>query len=54
MAIQLTYRRTRRLSIRIVKNGDIHVSALLGISKKDVEEFILSHQDWIVEAKIRT
>ena len=27
MAIQVTYRRTRRLSMRIVKNGDVHVSA---------------------------
>ena len=26
MDIQLTYRRTSRLSMRIVKNGDVHVS----------------------------
>ena len=29
MAIQVTYRRTSRLSMRIVKNGDVHVSAPL-------------------------
>ena len=27
MAIKVTYRRTSRLSMRIVKNGDVHVSA---------------------------
>ena len=31
MAIQVTYRRTRRLSMRIVKNGDVHVSAPIGM-----------------------
>ena len=34
MAIQVTYRRTRRLSMRIVKNGDVHVSAPIGMPKK--------------------
>jgi len=37
MAIQVTYRRTRRLSMRIVKNGDVHVSAPIGMPKKEVE-----------------
>ena len=36
-AIQVTYRRTRRLSMRIVKNGDVHVSAPIGMPKKEVE-----------------
>ena len=31
MAIQVTYRRTSRLSMRIVKNGDVHVSAPIGV-----------------------
>ena len=54
MVIQLTYRRTRRLSIRIVKNGDVHVSAPIGISKKEVEAFISQHKEWIAEARERT
>lgn len=54
MAIQLTYRRTKRLSMRIVKNGDVHVSAPIGISKKEVEAFISQHQEWIVEARKKT
>ena len=53
MAI-LTYRRTSRLSIRIVRNGDVHVSVPIGISKKEVEAFISSHQNWIEEAKKKT
>ena len=51
MAIELTYRRTSRLSMRIVKNGDVHVSAPLGMSKKEVEAFINQHQEWIVETR---
>lgn len=40
--------------MRIVKNGDVHVSAPLGISRKEVEAFISQHQDWIVEARKKT
>ena len=54
MAIQLTYRRTSRLSMRIVKNGDVHVSAPIGMSKKEVGAFIVQHSEWIVEARKKT
>ncbi len=54
MAIQLTYRRTSRLAMRIVKNGDVHVSAPISLSKKEVEEFIAKHSEWIVEARKKT
>ena len=54
MNIQLTYRRTGRLSMRIVKNGDVHVSAPIGMSKKEIEAFICQHQEWIVEARKKT
>ena len=37
MAIQLTYRKTSRLTIRIVKNGDVHVSAPIGMPKKELD-----------------
>ena len=54
MTIQVTYRRTSRLSMRIVKNGDVHVSAPIGISRKEVEAFISQHQEWIVAARKKT
>lgn len=54
MAIQVTYRRTRRLSMRIVKNGDVHVSAPIGMPRQEVEQFIEEHRDWIIEARQRT
>ena len=53
MAIRLTYKRTNRLSMRIVKNGDVHVSAPVGMSRKDIEAFIAKHQDWIARARNR-
>ena len=54
MAIQVTYRWTRRLSMRIVKNGDVHVSAPIGMSKIEVEAFICRHRNWILEARKKT
>ena len=54
MSIQVTYRRTRRLSMRIVKNGDVHVSAPIGMPKSEVERFIEEHRDWITEARKKT
>ena len=54
MAIQVTYRRTRRLSMRIVKNGDVHVSAPFGMPKAEVERFIEEHRDWIADARKRS
>jgi len=40
--------------MRIVKNGDVHVSAPFGIPKSEVERFIDEHRNWIVEARKRT
>ena len=40
--------------MRIVRNGDVHVSAPIGMTKKEVETFINDHQDWIVEARKKT
>ena len=51
MAIQVTYRRTRRMSMSIVKNGDVHVSAPIGMPKSEVERFIEEHREWIAEAR---
>ena len=54
MAIQVTYRRTRRLSMRIVKNGDVHVSAPIGMPKREVKRFVIEHREWIAEARKKT
>ena len=54
MAIQVTYRRTSRLSMRIVKNGDVHVSAPIGLSRDRVMAFIEEHREWIDEARKKT
>ena len=45
MAIEITYRRTRRMSMRIVKNGDVHVSVPIGVPKREVEAFIEQHPE---------
>ena len=37
--------------MRIVKNGDVHVSAPIGMPKKEVEWFIDEHREWIAEAR---
>ena len=40
--------------MRITKNGDVHVSAPIGLPKKQVVAFIEQHQDWIDEARKKT
>ena len=54
MAVLLTYRRTSRLSMRIAKNGDVRVSAPVGMSRREIEAFISRNQEWIVEARKKT
>ena len=40
--------------MRIVKNGDVHVSAPFGMPKSVVERFIEEHREWIAEARKKT
>ncbi len=54
MSIQVTYRRTKQLSMRIVKNGDVHVSAPIGLPREKVMEFVEENRDWINEARKKT
>ena len=40
--------------MRIVKNGDVHVSAPIGMPKAEVMKFIEEHREWITEARKKT
>lgn len=40
--------------MRIVKGGDVHVSAPYGMPKMEVVRFIREHRDWIVKARKKT
>ena len=40
--------------MRIVKNGDVHVSAPFGLPKRDVLTFVEQHHDWIDKARKKT
>jgi len=51
MAIIVTYRRTRRLSMRIAQNGDVRVSAPIGLAKREVEAFIEKNYEWMEAAR---
>lgn len=37
--------------MRIVKNGDVHVSAPVGLPRTEVEKFIEEHREWIDKAR---
>jgi len=39
--------------MRIVKNGDVHVSAPVGVSRDEVMAFIEENRQWITEARQR-
>lgn len=51
--VLVTYRRTSRMSMRIVKNGDVHVSVPIGTSRSDVRAFVERNQSWIAKARER-
>ena len=40
--------------MRIVKNGDVHVSVPIGMPKFEVERFIEERREWIAEARKKT
>ena len=40
--------------MRIVKNGDVHVSAPIGMPRQKVMAFIEEHREWIGQAKKKT
>ena len=40
--------------MRIVKNGDVHVSAPIGIPREKVMAFIEEHREWINQARKKT
>ena len=40
--------------MRIVKNGDVHVSAPFGMPRNKVTAFIEEHRDWIDQARKKT
>lgn len=54
MSIQVTYRRTSRLSMRVVKSGDVHVSAPFGTPRAEVEAFIEKNRGWIEKSRKKT
>ena len=39
--------------MRIVKNGDVHVSAPIGLPREEVMRFVEEHRDWTNEARKR-
>ena len=40
--------------MRIVKNGDVHVSAPIGLSREKITAFIEEHRKWIDQARTKT
>ena len=40
--------------MRIVKNGDVHVSAPIGLSREKITAFIEEHREWIDQARTKT
>jgi len=40
--------------MRIVKNGDVHISAPIGMPREEVEKFVNDNRDWIQKAQQKT
>lgn len=52
--ITITYRRTKRLTMRIGTQGDVRISAPIGYPRREIEQFIKEHTDWIKTAIQKT
>jgi len=52
--IIVTRRRTKRLSLRIGKKGEIRVSVPWFSTKTEIEAFVNKHKEWIKDARERT
>ena len=53
MEIKITYRRTNRLSMRVVNNGDLHISAPHLTPRCAIDQFIRDNEAWIKAAMRR-
>lgn len=51
MNITVTYKRTRAIRMRVVSNGDLHVSAPLRTPKSEIDRFISENEEWIKKAR---
>ena len=48
--VVITRRKTSRMTIRITKEGEVHVSAPLLVPKRAIVAFVESHREWIEKA----
>ena len=54
MKTEIKYRKTERLSIRVQRNGDLHVTVPLDCTKAELEAFMAQYREWIRQARQRT
>lgn len=50
MQVNVTYRCTSRLSLRVTPTGRVNVSAPIGTSQAVISEFVERHRDWIAQS----
>ncbi len=53
LQVHITYRKTSRLSMRLAKDGSLHVSAPWGYSRQRIEAFVRDNQTWVARAQAR-
>lgn len=53
MEIKVTYKRVRGLRMRVVSNGDLHISAPILTPKSEINRFIRENEEWIRKAQQR-
>lgn len=52
--MKVTYRHTNRLSMTVVKNGDVHISVPVDLPKEELDAFIEKNREWMEDAQKRT
>ena len=49
--VEITYKRIKNMYLRVDAEGILHVSCSRRVSKKQIEDFILSREDWILKTQ---
>ena len=54
MKVEISYRRTNRLTMRVLKNGDLRLTVPLGMSQVEIRKFLTANNEWIQKAMAKT
>lgn len=53
MQVNITYRDTSRISLRVTSTGRVNISAPYGTPKQTIADFVRQHESWLLDALVK-